>query len=244
MRIKKSLLLGLLSISLGGTLAKAQETKAYFDQKITEEKKIGYVLDYPKDAKGKLPLIVFLHGSGERGDDLEKAKAHGPFNYKSLLGEPVALLAPQTPLNEWWDTQAVYHLIEDIATRYNIDRSRIYLTGLSMGGWGSWKLANEHPELFAALAPVCAPSDRWMQATIHQYKDLPIKIFHGGNDDIVSPMTSIDMYQKIKRINPNVELIIFPDDNHNSWDSTYSDPAFYRWLLSQRKPQIVSNSKK
>lgn len=214
----------------------AQEIKAEFKKEIKEMHEVSYVLDYPPTAKGKVPLIVFLHGSGERGNDLEKVKAHSPFTYKNLIKEPVAILAPQCPEKKWWDTEEIYHLIKEIQKKYQIDETRIYLTGLSMGGWGSWKLANEHPEMFAALATVCAPSDRWMKATVHQYKDLPIKIFHGGNDDIVSPMTSIEMYQEIRKINKNVELIIFPDDNHNSWDSTYSDPKLYEWMLSQRKP--------
>lgn len=213
----------------------AQEIKAEFRKEIKELQQISYVLDYPENTKQKVPLIVFLHGSGERGNNLEMVKAHSPFTYKNLIKEPIAILAPQCPAEEWWDTEAVYNLIKEIQKKYNIDETRIYLTGLSMGGWGSWKLANEHPELFAALAPVCAPSDRWMKATKHRYKDLPIKIFHGGNDDIVSPMTSIEMYQEIRKINPNVELIIFQDDNHNSWDSTYSDPKFYEWMLSQKK---------
>ncbi len=213
----------------------AQEIKAEFKKEIKELRQISYVLDYPEKTKEKVPLIVFLHGSGERGTNLEMVKAHSPFTYKNLIKEPVAILAPQCPANQWWDTENVYQLIKEIQGNYKIDESRIYLTGLSMGGWGSWKLANEYPELFAALAPVCAPSDRWMKATIHRYKELPIKIFHGGNDDIVSPMTSIEMYQELKKVNKNVELIIFPNDNHNSWDSTYSDPKFYEWMLSQRK---------
>lgn len=213
----------------------AQEMRGELDQTIEVKKELSYILDYPKEAKGKVPLIVFLHGSGERGDNLDMVKAHSPFTYKNLIKEPVAILAPQCPANEWWDTQAVYALIQDIVKKYNIDPERIHLTGLSMGGWGSWKLASEHADLFASLAVVCAPSDRWMWATAHKYKDLPIQIFHGGNDDIVSPMASIDMYQAIRKINPDVKLTIFPDDNHNSWDSTYSDPELYTWMLSKKK---------
>lgn len=213
----------------------SQEVKAELNKEVKELQNISYVLDYPQNVKGEVPLIVFLHGSGERGTDLEKVKAHSPFTYKNLIKEPVAILAPQCPENLWWDTEAVYHLIREIQKKYRIDSSRIYLTGLSMGGWGTWKLANEHPEMFAAVAPVCAPSDRWMKATVERYKGLPIKIFHGGNDDIVLPVTSIEMYQAVKKINQDVTLTIFPDDNHNSWDSTYSDPGFYAWMLSQRK---------
>lgn len=218
-----------------GFLLNAQEIKTEFNKEIKSTYKISYVLDYPQDSKGKVPLIVFLHGSGERGTNLEMVKAHSPFTYKNLIKEPVAILAPQCPENVWWDTETIYHLIKEIQQKYKIDESRIILTGLSMGGWGTLKLALEHPEMFSAVVPVCAPVDRFMKATAENYKDLPMKIFHGGNDDIVSPMNSIEIYQEIKKYNKNVELTIFPDDNHNSWDSTYSNPKLYEWMLSQKK---------
>lgn len=214
---------------------KAQEIKAELNKEVKKIEKISYILDYPQKTKGNVPLIVFLHGSGERGNNLELVKAHSPFTYKNLIKEPVAILAPQCPANSWWDTETLYQLIREIQSKYKIDVSRIYLTGLSMGGWGTWKLAMEHPEMFAAIAPVCAPSDRVMEANADQFKNLPIKIFHGGNDDIVSPINSINMYQAVKKVNPTASLTIFPDDNHNSWDSTYSDPKFYEWMLSQKK---------
>lgn len=212
----------------------AQEIKAELNKEVKRIEKISYILDYPQNAKGNVPLILFLHGSGERGNNLEMVKAHSPFTYKKLIKEPVAILAPQCPANSWWDTETLYQLVKEIQSKYKIDASRIYLTGLSMGGWGTWKLAMEHPEMFAAVAPVCAPADRVMEANAGQFKTLPIKIFHGGNDDIVSPINAINMYQALKKVNPNVTLTIFPDDNHNSWDSTYSDPKFYEWMLSQK----------
>lgn len=216
----------------------AQEIKAELKKEIKKEQKISYILDYPENAKGKVPLMVFLHGSGERGDDLELVKAHSPFTYKNLFPEPVAILAPQCPKDAWWDTEAVYYLIKEIQQKYQIDDSRIILTGLSMGGWGTLKLAMEHPELFSAVVPVCAPVDRLMKVNASQYKDLPMKIFHGGNDDVVSPVNSIEIYQEIKKVNKNVELTIFPDDNHNSWDSTYSNPKLYEWMLAQKKNTV------
>ncbi|WP_226064974.1 carboxylesterase family protein [Kaistella polysaccharea] len=216
----------------------AQEMKNEMRKEVKKMQQISYILDYPKDVKGKVPLMVFLHGSGERGDNLELVKAHSPFTYKNLFPEPVAILAPQTPKDLWWDTEAVYYLIKDIQQKYNIDDSRIMLTGLSMGGWGTLKLAMEHPELFSAVVAVCAPVDRLMKVRASQYKDLPMKIFHGGNDDIVSPINSIEIYQEIKKFNKNVELTIFPDDNHNSWDSTYSNPKLYEWMLAQKKNTV------
>lgn len=227
----------LLSVLFFGltTLTTAQEIKTELNKEIRRQEKISYILDYPQNAKGNVPLIVFLHGSGERGNDLEKVKAHSPFTYKNLIKEPVAILAPQCPENTWWDTVTVYHLIKEIQAKHKIDDSRIYLTGLSMGGWGTLKLAMEHPEMFAAVVSVCAPTDRVMYANIHQYKNLNMKIFHGGMDDVVLPENAFNFYQKLHPINPTAELTIFPNDNHNSWDSTYSNPKLYEWMLSKRK---------
>lgn len=213
----------------------AQEIKSEFKKEVKVEKSISYILDLPNDAKGKLPLIVFLHGSGERGANLEMVKAHSPFTYKNLIKEPVAILAPQCPENTWWDTQAIYFLIKEIVQKYKIDESRIYLTGLSMGGWGTLKLAGEHPEMFAAVAPVCAPTDRVMLANIHNYKEMNIKIYHGGMDNVVLPENAFNFWMALHPVNPKAELIVFPNDNHNSWDSTYSNPEFYQWMLQSVK---------
>lgn len=231
MRLRNITLL-LLAFS---SFAAAQEIKAEFNKEVKIQKNLSYILDYPKDTKSKIPLIVFLHGSGERGNNLEIVKNHSPFTYKNLIKEPVAILAPQCPENTWWDTDAVYFLIKEISEKYKIDKDRIYLTGLSMGGWGTLKLAGEHPEMFAAVAAVCAPTDRVMLATVDNYKNLNIKLFHGGMDDVVLPENAFNFYQKLHPVNPKAELTIFPNDNHNSWDSTYSDQKLYDWMLSLTK---------
>ncbi|WP_345199675.1 prolyl oligopeptidase family serine peptidase [Chryseobacterium ginsengisoli] len=215
--------------------ANAQEIKGELNKEVKRQEKISYILDYPQNAKGNVPLIVFLHGSGERGTNLEIVKAHSPFTHKNLIKEPVAILAPQCPENMWWDTETVYNLIKEIQSKYKVDASRIYLTGLSMGGWGTLKLAMEHPEMFAAVVSVCAPTDRVMYANIDQYKNLNLKIFHGGMDDVVLPENALNFYQALHPVNPSAELTIFPNDNHNSWDSTYSNPKLYEWMLSKRK---------
>jgi len=141
MKLKNIILLLLIFSSF----ATAQEIKAEFNKEVKIQKNLSYILDIPKDVKTKIPLIVFLHGSDERGNDLEIVKAHSPFTYRNLIKEPVAILAPQCPANTWWDTDAVYFLIKEISEKYKIDKERIYLTGLSMGGWGTLKLAGEHP---------------------------------------------------------------------------------------------------
>lgn len=213
----------------------AQEIKAELNKEIKKTEKISYILDYPQKTKGNVPLIVFLHGSGERGNNLEMVKAHSPFTYKDLIKEPVAILAPQCPENMWWDTVTVYNLIREIQKKYKIDASRIYLTGLSMGGWGTLKLAMEHHEMFAAVVSVCAPTDQVMTANIQQYKNLNMKIYHGGMDDVVLPENAFKFYQKLHPVNPSAELTIFPNDNHNSWDSAYSNPQLYEWMMSKKK---------
>jgi len=232
MKIKISLVVFLMSLPF---VAFSQEIKGSFSKEIKVKLELNYILQLPNNQKDKFPLMVFLHGSGERGTDLELVKNHSPFTFQHLITSPIAILAPQCPENVWWDTEALYQLVVEISKKYNVDKSRIYLTGLSMGGWGTWKLAEEHPEMFAAVAPVCAPIDRMMLFNAEKLKDTPVKIYHGALDDVVSPTQSIDIYQKLKETNKTVELIIFPNDNHNSWDSTYSNPQFYEWLLAQHK---------
>jgi predicted peptidase len=232
MKLKETLLVFLISLPIIGS---SQEIKGTFSKEIKVKLEYNYVLQLPKNQKDKFPLLVFLHGSGEKGTDLELVKVHSPFTYQNLIKSPIALLAPQCPENSLWDTKILYELVVDIASKYNVDKSRIYLTGLSLGGWGTWKLAEEHPEMFAAIAPVCGPTDLFMVSAVQKLKDLPIHIYHGALDDVVPPDQSIDMHMELKKLNANSELIIFPNDNHNSWDSTYSDPKFYEWILAQHK---------
>ncbi len=213
----------------------AQEMQGNFKKEIKTSIEVRYILQLPENQKEKFPLLVFLHGSGERGTDIEMVKNHSPFTYQNLIKTDVAILAPQCPEKRWWDTNEIYELIQSIATTYNVDTSRIYLTGLSMGGWGTWKLAAEHPELFAAVAPVCGVTDTDIFRNIEVLKNTPVHVFHGALDDVVSPNMSLEIYQKLKKVNPDCSLTIFPNDNHNSWDSTYSDPKFYEWLFAQKK---------
>ena len=232
MKLKQTLLIFLISIPFIGN---SQETKGVFSKDITVKLELKYILQLPDNQKEKFPLLIFLHGSGERDTDLETVKDHSPFTNQNLIKSRVALLAPQCPKNTQWDTMALYELVKDVLSKYNIDKSRVYLTGLSMGGWGTWKLAEEHPELFAAIAPVCAPVDDYMIEDAAILIDMPIHIYHGALDDLVSPTLAIAMYRELKKTNNKSELFIFPNDNHNSWDSTYSDSKFYEWILAQHK---------
>jgi predicted peptidase len=232
MKIKILLIICLVSVSF---LSFSQEIKATFSKEVTSKIELNYIIKLPINQKEKFPLLIFLHGSGERDTALETVKDHSPFTNQNLIKSTVALLAPHCPAAIQWDTNALYELIKDITLKYNIDKSRIYLTGLSMGGWATWKLALEHPELFAAIAPVCGAIDDYMLEDAIKLKELPIHIYHGALDDLVPPVQAIRMHQELKKINANSEIFIFSNDNHNSWNSTYSDPKFYEWILAQHK---------
>lgn len=212
------------------------EQKGKIEVEIVQQKKLGYLLSIPENKKEKKPLIVFLHGSGERGTDLEKVKIHGPLKYIKTHKLDAYILAPQCPDDEYWDEEALYRLILKIQKENNIAADRIYLTGLSMGGWGVWNLAFAHPETFAALLPVCGFVDRIPMIENCKIATIPIHIFHGLLDDVVPVDYAIQIYKKIKSCeNANVALTIFDDANHDSWTRVYDNPETYDWLLKQKK---------
>lgn len=190
---------------------------------------------YNNDTAKHWPLLVFLHGSGESGEDLAKVKVHGP---PKLVEQgkkfPFIVVSPQAKPQIGWDPENLYQLIQHIKKTQRVDDKRIYLTGLSMGGYGTWALAMKHPEEFAAIAPVCGggdTTDAW------KLRNLAIWNFHGAKDDVVLPAQSDNMVNAARRNNPSVKYTLYPDANHNSWDATYSNDSLYEWMLSKSKFQ-------
>lgn len=202
---------------------------------IVEKHELGYALHIPANTKEKKPLIIFLHGSGEKGNDIEKVKVHGPFKYLKTHELDSYILAPQCPENEYWNEEVLYRLILKIQKENNIDSSRIYLTGLSMGAWGAWNLAFAHPETFAALVPIAGFVDRVPMIEDCKIKDIPTQIFHGLLDDVVSVDYSITIYKKLKSCNANVQLTLFDDAGHDSWSKVYDNQDIYDWMFKQIK---------
>ena len=211
-----------------------------FEQKVS----LNYLLALPKDyeKKEKWPLLMFLHGSGERGDNLELLKKHGP---PRLIEEgkefPFIVVSPQCPSGIRWKTNALVALIDEVIKNYNVDENRIYITGLSMGGYGTWKLANEIPERLAAVVPICGWGDSW---TICEIGDLPVWAFHGGKDNVVLPQKSQELVDALKKCNGNVKFTLYPEANHDSWTETYNNPEVYKWLLEQsidKRKKLNSN---
>jgi len=212
-----------------------QEKQGVFSTKVEETISYQYLLHKPK-GNDKKPLIIFLHGSGEKGNDLEKVKVHGPFKYLKTNELDAYVLAPQCPSEVYWESESLYKLIQEvIKNNKNIDTTRVYLTGLSMGAWGAWNLAFAHPDMFAALVPIAGFVDRVPMIENCKIKDIPTRIFHGLLDDVVDVQYSIDIYKKLKKCSKDIELTIFDDANHDSWTRVYDDKTIYEWMLQQKQ---------
>jgi predicted peptidase len=204
---------------------------------IVQKHEMGYALHIPVNTKEKKPLIIFLHGSGEKGTDIEKVKIHGPFKYLKTHDLDAYVLAPQCPENEEWDNEVLYRLILKIEKENNIDPNRIYLTGLSLGGWGTYNLAFAHPNLFAALVPISGFVDLIQLEQACTIATIPTHIFHGLMDDVVNLDYAIAIYKELKKCNGNVELTIFDDSGHDSWSRVYDNKEIYDWMFQQIKKQ-------
>lgn len=213
----------------------AQTTNHSFSTDVSVHYEYQYALHKPKGKEQK-PLIIFLHGSGEKGTDIELVKVHGPFKYLKTNEIDAYVLAPQCPKEMYWESESLYQLIQKvIAENKNIDTSRVYLTGLSMGAWGAWNLAFAHPDMFAALVPIAGFVDRVPMLENCKIKDIPTRIFHGLVDDVVDVRYSIDIYKKLKNCSTDIELTIFDDANHDSWTRVYDNVVIYEWMLQQKK---------
>lgn len=211
----------------------AKSLKTNYEQQVS----INYLLYLPKNYNGKdkFPLMMFLHGSGERGSNLELVKKHGPPKLiEQGIDFPFIIVSPQCPNGIRWKTNTLIALLDDIIKNYNVDENRIYITGLSMGGYGTWKLANEMPERLAAIIPICGWGDSW---TICEIGDLPVWAFHGAKDNVVNPQKSQELVDALMACKGNAKLTIYLDANHDSWTQTYDNSEIYDWLLKQTKDQ-------
>ncbi len=235
--MKKSLFLFLLVGVFSSSFSQISEHT--FDEAVEIPVKLNYALYTPDgylNSQEDYPLIVFLHGAGERGDDLSKVAVHGPLQYiKEGNKIDAVILAPQCPEGVYWQPHEVAALVKNVIKENRIDKSRVYLTGLSMGGYGVWATGGEYPELFAALAPVCGAIYRPIYRNISHIKDMPIWVFHGALDDVVLPENSNKMVKTLKEAGNDVKYTLYPYANHNSWTETYNNPELYTWMLAQKK---------
>ncbi len=191
--------------------------------------------DYEANKEKKWPLIVFLHGAGERGDNLELLKKHGPPKLVAAGQKiPAIVVSPQCLPKLIWNPHAVKALTDFIVRTLRVDASRIYLTGISMGGFGTWETGMEYPETFAALVPICGGAGvRFVMAERIQHK--PIWIFHGAKDPVVEPAYSKRMFDVLTKLKAPVKLTMYPEAMHDSWTAAYNDPELWKWLFEQHQ---------
>jgi len=239
------------------SLASAADNRDRFEPRVFQDGdyKLPYRLLMPKpyDAKQKYPLVIFLHGAGERGDDNQKQLVHGMNDFASdeiMTRYPAQVFAPQCPSGEQWGginrlarsptppdkfapaLEAALKAVDALRKELSIDDRRIYITGLSMGGYGTWDALAKRTELFAAAAPICGGGD---PSQASNFKDIPIWAFHGADDETVRVERSREMIEALKVAGGNPKYTEYPGVGHNSWTQTYADPALYEWLFAQRK---------
>lgn len=214
------------------------QTKEKFKKEIIKKIELDYLMYLPENYNEikKWPLMLFLHGAGERGEDIEKVKRHGP---PKLIEEgkdfPFIIISPQCPESSWWafETFNLNELLNDIKSKYSIDNASIYLTGLSMGGYGTWDMAIDFPDLFAALIPICGGvrNNKGLEKLTH----IPVWVFHGEKDQTVLFKFSQDAVDKLTALGGNVKFTAYPEAEHDSWTETYENPEVYKWMLAQVK---------
>jgi predicted peptidase len=244
-RIRWTLNVGIIAVLAGNiSMAKTTAVPGQHAKKLSQTVQVKAELDYllyiPKEvpaSEKKWPLMLFLHGAGERGDELEIVKRNGPPMLVSQGKEfPFIMASPQCPKDISWSNPekiiALNALIDELVAIYPIDESRIYLTGLSMGGFGTWSLAATYPERFAAIAPICGGGNR-MEA--RRLVDMPIWVFHGAKDKVVPMSMSQDMVDALKKKGSDVKFTVYPETGHNSWVEAYENPELYKWFLQHSR---------
>jgi predicted peptidase len=243
------------------------QNRQKFSTQTSKQAELGYLLYLPPgyDAKAekKWPLILFLHGAGERGTNLAQVSVHGPPKLvkknppapknetdearasretaTKLAAEKFIIVSPQCPTDQIWDTDAVLGLLDSVIAKHKVDASRVYLTGLSMGGYGSWALLAKAPERFAAIAPICGGGNtidfllpgRGKAAAL---KATPVWAFHGAKDPVVLLAESERLVALLKKLGvKDVQLTVYPEAQHDSWTATYNNPKLYEWFLSHER---------
>ena len=198
----------------------------------------NYVKYLPRDydESKKYPLVFFLHGAGERGDDTDSAARHGYLRYIREEGAeyPFIIIAPQCPADKYWAcyTESLFAFLDYICETLPIDLDRVYLTGLSMGGTGTWMLAMAEPERFAAIAPICGSGIYWYGEAL---VNVPIMVYHGDCDEIVPLEDSTQMLHSVNRHGGKAEIKVLYGVGHWAWDIAYVGDELYTWLLSHKR---------
>jgi predicted peptidase len=247
-----ALLFGLAGVSRGDDVGQLLEKRTYKD---ADGKSLPYRLLRPDgyDPGTRYPLVLFLHGSGERGDDNEKQLRHGMPEFAGAENRKkysCFLAAPQCPEGaKWvdvdWSAEAqpqpekiaeplrlALEMTDALRKEFPIDPRRVYVTGLSMGGYGTWDAITRRPDDFAAAVPVCGGGD---PDQVERFARLPIWAFHGARDPVVKPHRSLDMVLALMKAGGAPGYTQYPDVGHDSWVPAYREPRLYEWLFAQKR---------
>lgn len=214
-----------------GNGAEATETKLRYWLYLPE--------NYESDREQQWPLLLFLHGAGERGDDLSVVKKHGPPKLiEAGKSFPMIVVSSQCPKDQRWNAAELSKLVDELANTYRVDRSRLYLSGLSMGGAGTWSLLTEYPGRFAAAVPICGRVDT---AAAAKLTETPIWIVVGAKDRPELVESNQKAAEAIEKAGgKQMRVTVYPEAGHDSWTETYNNPEVYEWLLKQRLPKAGS----
>lgn len=236
--MKFSLLTLVFVVLVQGCAGQSQLIEDRLETVVTED--LRYYLYFPENYESKVdekfPLLLFLHGGGEAGvDSLGILKENGP---PKLIAQgkqfPFLILAPQNPhKKKWWNTTSVVQLLDTIIENNRVDKTRIYLTGLSRGGGAAWELAVQYPDKFAAMAVVCGMAPLPYAAWID--KNMPIWVFHGEDDKSIPFSESENMVNKLKGMGYDVKFTRYPGVGHNSWVKAYDTEELYEWFVRQKR---------
>lgn len=252
--VRALLLMGI--VAMPAARSRADAALDAYEKKVlqTEKLQLPYRLLRPAKIESgtKYPLVLLLHGAGERGNDNERQLVHGAkeFARKDRARKyPCFIVVPQCPKETWWSAKtradlsrfadqpcdamhAVLKLLDRRQSEFPIDRARVYVTGLSMGGFATWDLVARHPERFAAAAPICGGGD---PAIGKRLAATPVWAFHGADDKVVPASMSRAIIAEIEKSGGKPHYTEYPKVGHDSWSRTYSDPAFFAWLFAQKR---------
>jgi predicted peptidase len=215
-----------------------------FETQGDQAHRLNYLLFLPQGIQAqpqkRWPLILFLHGAGERGHDLALVKKYGIAKIVEDRDEfPFITISPQCPPDRWWgqELEALTGLLDEAVRTLAVDPDRVYLTGLSMGGYGTWHLAAAQPDRFAALAPICGGGvpDEGFPERVSVLKHVPVWAFHGARDQKVPLEESVKMVEALRAAGGDIRFTVYPEADHDSWTQTYEDPELYAWFLRHRR---------
>lgn len=238
-RLSSCAIIGMLAFVMP---ARAQSTPGFHDRvhKDKDGKEAKYVLFVPHgyDASKPSPIVLFLHGAGMTGDDGKKqaTTALGKAIRQNPNAFPFLVVFPQSQKRTWLadsdDGKRALAILEEVEKEYKTDPKRVYLTGLSMGGFGTWSMAAKYPDRWAAIIPICGGGNPRDAA---KFKDIPCWCFHGADDPTVKPERSRDMIEALKKAGGQPKYTEYPGVKHDSWTKAYATPELYTWMLQQKR---------